>query len=81
MNDYCYPRSGAGISIKSLTIFNRWGQMVFQKKDFPVNNSNAGWDGRYKNVPQAADAYVYMMELNCSGNKVFVKRGTITLLR
>ncbi|HEX5151846.1 MAG TPA: PKD domain-containing protein [Parafilimonas sp.] len=81
MNDYFFPRSGAGISIKSLTIFNRWGQMVFQKKDFPVNNSNAGWDGRYKNVPQAADAYVYMMELNCSGSKVFVKKGTITLLR
>ena len=55
--------------------------MVFQKKNFPVNNSNAGWDGKYNNVPQSADAYVYMMELNCSGNKAFVKKGTITLLR
>ena len=55
--------------------------MVFQKKNFQTNNYTDGWNGKYKNILQNADAYIYMMELECSGNKVFLKKGSISLLR
>jgi gliding motility-associated-like protein len=81
MNDYFFPRSTSDIPIKSLTIFNRWGQMIFQKTNFPSNNYTYGWDGKYKNVLQNPDVYIYVMELQCSGNSTAIKKGDITLLR
>ena len=81
MNDYFFPRSGSDIPIKSLIIFNRWGQRIFQKQNFSSNNFANGWDGKYKNVLQNPDVYVYVMELQCAGNGTFIKKGNVTLLR
>jgi gliding motility-associated-like protein len=81
MNDYFYPRTPSDVNIISLTVFNRWGQTVFQKRNFSSNNAMNGWDGKYKNNLQNADVYVYVMELQCSGNNSFLKRGNITLMR
>ena len=80
MNDYFFPRSSQDISIRSLTIFNRWGQTVFQKRNFSSNNSAEGWDGKYKNNVQKPDVYIYLMELECSG-KTFIEKGNISLMR
>lgn len=81
MNDYFYPRSAGNITIKSMSIFNRWGQLVFQNKDFAANNASSGWDGKFKNKLQQADVYVYFIELQCAGKQVFLKKGNITLIR
>jgi len=81
MNDYFYPRSGTAYTIASLVIFNRWGQKLFEKTNFPSNNYSYGWDGKYMNKEQAADVYIYMMELQCADGKNFIKKGNITLLR
>ena len=81
MNDYFYPRSGSAYTISSLVIFNRWGQKLFEKTNFPSNNYSYGWDGKYMNREQAADVYIYMMELQCTDGKKIIKKGNITLLR
>jgi len=54
-----------------LTIFNRWGEMVFKSTDRKIS-----WDGFYKGKPQPAGVYVYM--LNAIGKKY---KGSITLIR
>ena len=53
-NDVFYPR-GTGLDrVKLLRVFNRWGEVVFEKKDFQVNDPLSGWNGTYKgNNPQA----------------------------
>lgn len=38
----------------SMTIYNRWGQKLFETKDI-----NKGWDGKINNLIQPAGAYVY----------------------
>lgn len=81
MNDDFYPRANGSLLVKSMMIFNRWGQLLYAKRNFYANGSFYGWDGKYKNVLQKPDVYIYMMELQCAGNKVFVQRGTITLLQ
>jgi gliding motility-associated-like protein len=81
VNDYFYPRSGTAYTITSLLIFNRWGQRLFEKTNFPSNNYSYGWDGKYMNKEQAADVYIYMMELQCADGKNIIKKGNITLLR
>jgi gliding motility-associated-like protein len=58
-----------------LTIYNRWGQMVFESADY-----SKGWDGKFNGADQDQGVYVFFCEYNKSGiHKEF--RGTVTLLR
>jgi gliding motility-associated-like protein len=81
VNDYFYPRGTSLYNIQSLTVFNRWGQMVFQRRDFPPNAENMGWDGTFNGRPAPADAYVYIVEVLCDNSQVVALHGTVTLLR
>lgn len=31
-----------------LRIYDRWGELIFEKNDFPLNEPNFGWDGTYR---------------------------------
>ncbi|MDQ3278765.1 MAG: PKD domain-containing protein, partial [Bacteroidota bacterium] len=80
-NDQFYPR-GSGISrIKSMTIFNRWGEVVFSRENFDVNDATAGWDGSYKGRLLPPDVYIYTCEVVCINNEVLTYKGDVTLLR
>jgi gliding motility-associated-like protein len=81
INDRFYPR-GTGISsIKSLKVFNRWGEMVFSRENFNANDATAGWDGAYKGKVLSPDVYVYTCEVVCMNNEVLNFKGDVTLLR
>ncbi|HEX6332629.1 MAG TPA: PKD domain-containing protein, partial [Flavisolibacter sp.] len=80
-NDRFYPR-GSGIArIKSLRVFNRWGEVVFERLNFDVNQAGAGWDGMYKGKPASPDVYVFTCEVVCLNNEVLEYKGDISLLR
>ena len=80
-NDQFYP-SGSGIRmIKTLRIFNRWGEVVFERANFAANDAAAGWNGMYKGQLQAADVYVYTCDVVCENNEILTFKGDITLLR
>ncbi|MBX2930628.1 MAG: PKD domain-containing protein [Chitinophagaceae bacterium] len=81
VNDVFYPRGKGVYTIKSFRIFNRWGEMVFEKTNFQANDMNAGWDGTYKGIKQPTDAYVYSLEIMCDNSVSIPSKGSITLLR
>jgi gliding motility-associated-like protein len=81
VNDYFYPRGSGLYNIQSLTIFNRWGQMVFQRKNFPANSETMGWDGTFNGKPAPMDAYVYIAEVICNNAQVVALHGNVTLVR
>lgn len=72
---------GSGIRIKRLAVFDRWGKVVFERKDISQYDVNAGWDGNYNGMPMASGAYVYMFEAVCEKGESFVFKGTVTLIR
>lgn len=80
-NDVFYPRGTGLYLIKSLRIFNRWGELVFDKRDFPPNNAVYGWNGSYKNKPPVADVYVYQVEVQCSNGEMIRLDGNIALIQ
>lgn len=79
-NDVFYPRGRGLERVKSLRIFNRWGEVVFEKIDFPVNDPAAGWDGTYKGKPPQADVYVYQAEVFCDNGDIIRLNGNIALV-
>ncbi len=81
MNDVFYVR-GKGLNIiSSITIFNRWGQIVFQKKDFSANDPSAGWDGNFNGQKAAADVYIYTVEIICDNSALIPYHGNVALIR
>ena len=81
LNDVFYPNTFGIKTITKFIIFNRGGQVMFQRNNFSPNDRSMGWDGTYKGSPQAAGSYVYIMEALCDlGEKLF-KKDSFILLR
>ncbi len=67
--------------IKTLQVFNRWGDMVFEAKDIPTNDPLLGWDGSFRNLLQLPAVYVYKVEIELPDSRIRTLKGEITLLR
>lgn len=81
MNDVFYPRGSSIDRIQSMRIFNRWGQIVFEKKNFMANSISEGWNGMYRGRPANSDTYVYIIEYLCENSEIIPIKGNVTLLR
>jgi gliding motility-associated-like protein len=81
MNDVFYPR-GKGIhGIKMFRVFNRWGELVFERANIQANDISKGWDGTYKGKLASQDVYVYTIDVICENNEIFSFKGNIALIR
>jgi gliding motility-associated-like protein len=81
VNDYFYPRGSNLYNVQSLRVFNRWGQLVFERKNFPANAATMGWDGTINGRPAPVDAYVYIAEVVCDNAEIIALHGDVTLIR
>lgn len=81
MNDVFYIRGKGIFAIKSLKIFSRWGELIFDKKEVTPNDPNHGWNGMYKGAFASSDTYVYQLEVLCNNSQVLRYNGTISLIR
>jgi gliding motility-associated-like protein len=80
-NDIFYVR-GKGLNrVKSLRVFNRWGEVVFEKQNFAVNDPSIGWDGTYKGKKLSPDVFVYQVEVFCDNSETVHFEGSIALIR
>ncbi len=79
-NDVFYPRGQGLERVKMLRVFNRWGEVVFEKKEFPVNDASAGWNGTYRSHKAKADVYVYQLEVFCENGDVISIKGNVALV-
>jgi len=82
-NDFFFPqaRPGAVLSVRSLRIYTRWGEPVFENRDFLPNAAEAGWDGTFRGKPLNNGVYVYLLELEYPDGRTEVRSGDVTLVR
>lgn len=73
-NEYFMPK-GFGIVKINLTIFDRWGLLLFEE-----NNTVNGWDGKYRGTICKQGVYVYKVEFETIEGTTVTKTGQITLL-
>jgi len=67
--------------IRWLRVFDRWGGMVFERRNFPPNSEAAGWDGTRLRQQAAAGVYVFSAELELVNGTIMQVHGEVTLLR
>jgi gliding motility-associated-like protein len=79
-NDVFYI-SGSGIkAIHYLRIFDRWGGVLYEKRNPGIDDRSSGWNGRVNGQLVAPGTYVYVTEMECSSGDRFVRKGTITVI-
>jgi gliding motility-associated-like protein len=72
---------GYGIkNVKYLRIYNRWGNLVFERTNFLLDDINAAWDGKLNGKPVDTGTYVYVTEMSCN-EQSFIKRGTVNVIQ
>jgi gliding motility-associated-like protein len=81
VNDVFYPRGKSLYNIQSMRVFNRWGQLVFEKRDFPANSAASGWDGTFNGRAAPMDVYAYTVEVICDNAQLIALNGNVTLVR
>ncbi|GAA4313446.1 hypothetical protein GCM10023143_23720 [Compostibacter hankyongensis] len=80
-NDLFYPRGRGVRNIVYFRIFNRWGQKVFERDNFGLDNRSAAWDGTFNGHPLNPDVFIYQAAMVCDDGQLFYLQGDITLLR
>ena len=79
-NDIFYPRGSGVYSIKTLRVFNRWGEVVFEKTNFNANDVSSGWDGTFKGKKLNPDVFVYTIDIMCENNTILNYKGNVALI-
>ncbi len=80
-NDILYVRGKGLERVKTLRIFNRWGEVVFEQNNFPVNDGSYGWNGKYKANKPHPDVYVYQVEVFCENGDIIRFEGNVALIQ
>jgi len=82
INDIFYLQANAEITdINTLRIFDRWGNVVFEKSGFKPDDPSQGWDGYFKGKLMNPDVFTYWVEYKTKYDTVETKAGDVTLVR
>jgi gliding motility-associated-like protein len=80
INDhFTYFASPGSATITSLQIFDRWGNLLFEQQQFPINAPNLGWDGRAKGQVVNPGVYIYAFEILTAENETLYFKGSVTV--
>jgi gliding motility-associated-like protein len=71
----------AAVKIKSLKVFNRWGDMLFSADNLPLGGDRMGWDGTFSGKDVPPDVFVYVAVVSFIDGEEIVVKGDITLTR
>ena len=75
-NDYLYPLNAYNTTNLEFQVFNRYGQLVFETRDWTKK-----WDGRLNGQPAETGGYVWMLSYTDGSGKKLSQRGTTILIR
>jgi gliding motility-associated-like protein len=76
LNDYFLPMNTEDITYITLSIYNRWGERVFQS-----NALKGRWDGTFNALPCDAGTYQYDVRYRDCHGEAKAKKGDIALVR
>jgi gliding motility-associated-like protein len=76
-NDYLYPLNAYKTSDLRFTVYNRYGQRMFETRDWTLK-----WDGTINGVKQPSGTYVWVLTyIDTETGQKIARKGTTVLIR
>jgi gliding motility-associated-like protein len=76
-----YSDNGSGEIIEVLRIFDRYGALLFEAEDIPLNDESQGWDGTFKGKSMNTGVMTYFGKVKFGDGSKKIFKGDVTLLR
>ena len=67
--------------MRSMQIYDRWGELLFENLNFLPNDEFFGWEGRAKGEDVNPGVYVYVIEVEYINGETEVFAGDVTVIR
>ena len=81
INDKLEIKASGIQTVRSFRIFNRWGQVVFERSNFPPNSAAYAWDGTINGVAATPGVYVYTCEVMCENGTTYSYKGNTAIIK
>ncbi len=69
------------VTITKFYIFDRWGNNVYKRFDFPIHSTEGWWDGSYKHFTMNPGVFAYYLEVEFENGERETFKGNLTLIR
>lgn len=74
-------KNKVGAAIDKISIYDRFGNKVYEQQNFEFESNDKGWDGTFNNSPVEIGVYVMIIQItDFAGNKQILKKD-LTLVR
>jgi gliding motility-associated-like protein len=81
INDVLLTHGETDAFVKEFKIFDAWGEMVFEAKDFFLGDENIYWNGKFREKDMNVGTFVWYMEVKFVDGDVELLKGSFDLLR
>lgn len=75
---------GKGRQVNKILLFrvyDRWGELVYEDRNFLVNDTSKGWDGTFRGQPCDPGVYIWTLEAEYLDGYIEPQKGDVTLIR
>ncbi len=81
-NDIFMVYSGISVAqIRTMKVYNRWGEQMFEANSIPSNDSSFGWDGSMRGKQLNPGVFVYYVEVEFLDGEVIAYKGDVTIVK
>jgi gliding motility-associated-like protein len=64
-----------------LQIYDRWGSLVFERRELGLNEPQSGWDGTARGQDMPSGVYIWYTEISMKDGSLIKKKGDVLLVR
>jgi hypothetical protein len=75
-----YPQFASIQNIKTLKIYDRWGNMVFTTQNIPAGDTNLGWDGSFDGREINPGVFIWVAEIEYKNKSSEIAKGDVTIM-
>ena len=80
-NDKLVVHGQQSARIALFRVYDRWGELLYEAKDFPTNDESMGWDGTFRGEALNPGVYIWVVEAIYRDGVREVFKGETTLIK